>query len=197
MWIFFSKIWWPFKFNVHFFHFPPLLRESLWKDLPILQLVFKCFIIMCTFTKFSYLKHFFKKSGGCFKMLTIYFSFPQLWPTFAIKLKKRPTIFLHIWNFDFSFTSLQNFMIRKLIKIKCSLLEYVNKILLIVPTLNNIFDKNCEKSYKFCNVFFKSRTFYSHALLLWLHIYNKHYSYFNIAKKMQNVIKSIFFTPCV
>ena len=53
-------------------------------------------------------------------------------------------------------------MIRKLIKIKCGLLEYVNKILLILATLNNIFDKNCEKSYKFCNVFFK---FFSHFTL--------------------------------
>ena len=46
-------------------------------------------------------------------------------------------------------------MIRKLINIKCSLLEYVNKILLILATFNNVFDKNCEKSYKFCNVSFK------------------------------------------
>ena len=46
-------------------------------------------------------------------------------------------------------------MIRKLIKIKCELLEYVKQILVILATLNNIFDKNSEKSYKFCNVFFK------------------------------------------
>ena len=68
-------------------------------------------------------------------------------------------------------------MIRKLIKIKHSLLEYANKILLILPTFNNIFDKNCEKSYKFCNVFQVRFTFYSHALLFWLHIYNKYYRY--------------------
>ena len=31
IWVFFSKISWPFQFNVHFFHFPPLLRENLRK----------------------------------------------------------------------------------------------------------------------------------------------------------------------
>ena len=91
---FFSKIWWPFKFNVHFLHSPPLLRESLWKELPILVLIFKCSIIMCTLTKFSNLKLFSKKNGGCFKILRIYFSFPQLSATFVIKLKKRPIISL-------------------------------------------------------------------------------------------------------
>ena len=52
-------------------------------------------------------------------------------------------------------------MIRKLIKIKYSLLEYVKKILLILATFNNIFDKNCEKSYKFCNFFQVRFTFYT------------------------------------
>ena len=32
----FSKISWPFQFNVHFFHFAPLLRKNLSKDPPIL-----------------------------------------------------------------------------------------------------------------------------------------------------------------
>ena len=29
LWIFFSKICWPFQFNVHIFRFPTLLRENL------------------------------------------------------------------------------------------------------------------------------------------------------------------------
>ena len=93
IWIFFSKMSWPFQFIVHFFHFPPLLRQNLWKDVTILQLFFKCSIIICTFRKFSNLKHLSFLNGGCFKMLTIYFSFPQVWPTFAIKLKKSATVF--------------------------------------------------------------------------------------------------------
>ena len=62
IWIFFSKMSWPFQFNVHFFHFPPLLRENLWKDVPILWLISKRSIIMCTFTKFCHRKVFFKKT---------------------------------------------------------------------------------------------------------------------------------------
>ena len=49
---------------------------------------------------------FFLLNGGCFKMLTIYFSFPQVWPTFAIKLNKRAIVFytylelrLYFYNF--------------------------------------------------------------------------------------------------
>ena len=37
----------------------------------------------------------------------------------------------------------------------------MNKILLILAIFNNIFDKNCEKSYKFCNVFQVRFTFYA------------------------------------
>ena len=62
--------------------------------------------------------------------------------------------FYIFWNFNIVFTTLQNFMTRKLIKRQWRLLEYVNKILLIAATLNNIFDRNCEKYCKFCQVFF-------------------------------------------
>ena len=41
LWVFFSEIWWPFQFNGHFFWFPYLWRENLWKDLQILWLIFK------------------------------------------------------------------------------------------------------------------------------------------------------------
>ena len=88
-------------------------------------------------------------------------------------------------------------MITKLIKIKYSLLEYVNKILFILATLNNIFEKIVKNPSNF--VIYLSSSFHflhCHALLLWLHIYNKYYSYLNVANKMQNVVKSIFFTPC-
>ena len=41
-------------------------------------------------------ENFCKKNSGCFKMLTIYYSFAQLWATFATKLMKRSTIYLYI-----------------------------------------------------------------------------------------------------
>ena len=37
----------------------------------------------------------------------------------------------------------------------------MNKFLLIPATLNNIFDKNCQKSSKFCNVFFNFVSFFT------------------------------------
>ena len=131
-------------------------------------------------------------------MLIIYFSFPQLWATFATKLMKRPAIFYIFFNVHFVFTFLQNFMISKFKK-KCHLLEYVNKILLISATLNNIFDKNCEKSFNFCNVFFKFLSLFtlsrSFIMILWYFIMIT-YSCFNVANKMLLISKIIFFTPC-
>ena len=44
-----------------------------------------------------------KKNGGCFKLLTIYYSFLHLRATFATKLMKRPTIFLHILKLPLCF----------------------------------------------------------------------------------------------
>ena len=74
----------------------------------------------------------------------------------------------NICDKTYVFTTLQNFMISKLTKRKCRLLEYVNKFLLIPATLNNIFNKNCEKSFKFCNVFFKFVSLFtlSHSFIM-------------------------------
>lgn len=52
-------------------------------------------------------------------------------------------------------------MVTTLIEIKWRLLEYMNKVLLILATFNNNFDINCEKSYKFCNVAQVRFTFYT------------------------------------
>ena len=155
LWIFFfSKIWWAFQFNVHFVHFPPILRKNLWKDLPILWLIFKLPIIMCTLAKFCHLK-IFTKNGGSFKMLTIYYSFRQLWAIFVTKLMKRSTIFFNILKLPLYFYMFTKFHDQQIKKKKSRLFQYVNKILLIAATLNNIFHKNYEKLYNFCNVFLK------------------------------------------
>ena len=45
-------------------------------------------------------------------------------------------------DFNFIFRCLQNFLVRKLKKIKCHLFQYVNKTSFISATLNNIFDNN-------------------------------------------------------
>ena len=48
--------------------------------------------------------------------------------------------FLIFGNFNFILTCLQNFLVRKLKTKKCHVFQYVNKTLLILATLNNIFD---------------------------------------------------------
>ena len=88
-------------------------------------------------------------------------------------------------------------MVRKIIKIKCSLLVYVNKILLVLATLNNIFDKNCEKSSKFFYVFLNFVSFLtlSRSLAMTTFLQGK-LQLFQCYNKMQNVIKKSLFCGC-
>ena len=133
------------------------MQENLWTDQPILWLILRLLIIMCTLTKFCHLKFFLKKwwffqnvnnllfisatlSNICCKAYEktyIFFFFFQYFETF--------TLFLHVYKIAWS----QNF-----IK-KCCPFQYVNKILLIPTTVNNIFHKNYEISYDICNIFLK------------------------------------------
>ena len=88
-------------------------------------------------------------------------------------------------------------MVRKLIKIKCSLLVYVNKILLILATLNNIFDKNCEKSSKFFYVFFNFLSFLTLSRsLVMITFFQGKLQLFQCYNKMQNVIKKSLLCGC-
>ena len=63
--------------------------------------------------------------------------------------------FYIFWNFHFTFLHAHKISWSPIFFKKSHLFQYVNKILLIPPTLNNIFDKNYEKSFNFCKVFFK------------------------------------------
>ena len=73
--------------------------------------------------------------------------------------EKTCRFFLTFGNLNFIFTCLQNFLVRKLKTKKWRVFQYVNKTLFISPTLNNILDKNCEKSSKFWNLFFNFVSF--------------------------------------
>ena len=94
------------------------------------------------------------------------------------------------WNINFIFTCLQNFLFRKLKRKKYRVFEYVNKTLFIPATLNNILDKNCEKSSKLCNVFFNIVSFLtvSRSLVMTTFLQGK-LQLFQCYNKMQNVIK--------
>ena len=67
IWIFFSKLSWPFQFNVHFFSLSTAFARKLKKDVPILWLISKRSIIMCTFIKFCHMKIFLKRMAAVLK----------------------------------------------------------------------------------------------------------------------------------
>ena len=152
---FYQKFVGRFHFYVHFFRFPPLLRENLWKDLSILWLIFKLLIFMCTLTKFCGLKFFFKNMAALSKNVNNIIHFCNFEQHLRQNLWKDLRIFWIFSNcgFIFMFTK---FLISKFKNKKYRLFQYVDKTLFIIPaTLNNIFHKNYEKPYNFCNVFLK------------------------------------------
>ena len=104
--------------------------------------IFSKSILNCT-----HLQIFLKKHGSPFKMITIpYFISATLTNICDKTYEKTYHFFSIFWNFQFIFTCLQNFMIRKFKKTKCCQFQYVNKILFIAASLNNIFGKNYEKT---------------------------------------------------
>ena len=138
--MFFSKILWPFQFNVHAFHFSALLRENLWKNLLILWLTLKLFIVICRLTKIFQLKFPTKKMvalWNCYQFVIYFWNFEQ---RLRKKLWKDLPFFSIFSNFHFSCICSQNFMTSKLQKRICRLFQYVNQNLFVAPTLNNIFD---------------------------------------------------------
>ena len=106
-----------------------------------------------------------------------------------LNLWKDLPFFYIFWNFDFVFTSLQNFMISKIEKNK--------KIKKMRPALWTIFSTEMVKNPSIFVTYFSSsfHFLHCHAGLLWLH-FCKNYSCFNDANKMLLISKSIFFTPC-
>ena len=96
--IFFSKILWRFQFNVHVFHFPPLLRENLWKDLLILWLIFELFMVICRFTKFFGLKLPSKKMARLSKCHQFLINFRNFEQRLRKKLWKDLPFFFNIFK---------------------------------------------------------------------------------------------------
>ena len=84
-------------------------------------------------------------------------------------------------------------MVTILINIKWSLLEYVNKILLILATLNNIFDQKLWKILKiFLHIFqfcFISYTVTQSRSLVMITFLQRKLQLFQCYNKIQNVIK--------
>ena len=104
--------------------------------------------------------------------------------------EKTYRFFLTFANFNFSFTCLQNFLVRKLKRKKWRVFQYVNKTSFIPPTLNNILDKNCEKFSKFWNLFFNFVSFVTLSRNLVVTTFlQRNLQLFECYNKRQNVIK--------
>ena len=133
-------------------------------------------------------------------MLTICYSFLQLWATFAAKLMKRPTFFFFFF-FNILKLSLYFYMFTKL---------HDHKILLKNAVRFNMWTKSClfqqlwtifsTKIMKYHTIFvtyFWSLFQFLHcdAVLLWPHFYSKNDSCFNVANKMLFISKGMLLTP--
>ena len=141
---------------------------------------------------------FFLKEWQLFQYFNNLWFIYSTWSNICDKVYENICHFFYIFrNFDSIFSSLQSFIISKSIKWKCRLLQYVNKILLIPATSSNIFDKNCEKSSKFCNVFFNFVSFLPLSRSLVMTTFLKgNLQLFQCYNKMQNVIKKSLLCGC-
>ena len=90
---FFSKIAWPFQFNVHFFSLSTAFTRKLMKRPTNFMAYFQTFYHYVHVHEILSSRSFFEKNGGCFNILTIYDSFAQFAATFATKLMKISAIF--------------------------------------------------------------------------------------------------------
>ena len=130
-------------------------------------------------------------------MLTIYYSFPQLWATFATKLMKRLTIFYIFWNFHFISTYWQNFVITIFFKKKIAPVSICQQNPATIQQLWTIFSTKIMKNPSMFLTYFSSsfQFLHYHAVLLRPRLYNKNDRDFNVANKLLLISKSIFFTP--
>ena len=134
---------------------------------------------------------FFLKKWLLFQYFNNLWFICSIWSNICDKVYEKTYHFFYIFrNFDSIFTSLKSFIISKSTKRKCRLLEYVNKILVIPGTLKYIFDQNCQKSSKFCNVFFNFVSFLtlSRSLVMTTFLQRK-LQLFQCYNKILNVIK--------
>ena len=90
---FFQKFDGPLNLMSIFFTFHRFCEKVYEKTYQFYSLFSNVLLLCARSQNFLIWNIFFFSNGGCSKMLTIYFSFPQLSATFAIKLQKRPTIF--------------------------------------------------------------------------------------------------------
>ena len=187
---FFQKFHGRFNLMSIFFTFHRFYEKTYEKTY-IFYGLFPNVLSLCARSQNFVIWKFFLKKWLLFQYFNNLWFICTIWSNICEKCYEKTYHFFYIfWNFDSIFTSWQSFIISKSIKRKWRLLEYVKKILLISATLNNTFDKNCQKSSKFCNVFFNFVSFLtlSRSLVMTIFLQRK-LQLFQCYNKMQNVIK--------
>ena len=143
-------------------------------------------------------ENIFQKNGDSFKMLTIFYSIPQLWATFAKKVMKRPIIF-----FQYFETSTSSLCVHKISRSGSDVKIYAICLNMSIKSrlfhqLWTIFSTKIMKNPAICVTYFWSlfQVLHCHTLLSWLHFYNKSDTCFNFANKLFFISNGIFFTLC-
>ena len=187
---FFKKFHGRFNLMSIFFTFHCFYEKTYKKTYQFYGL-FPNVLSLCAHSQSFVLGKFFLKKWRLFQYFNKLWFICSIWSNICDKVYEKTYHFFYIFrNFHSSFTSLQSFIISKSTKRKCRLLQYANKILLITGTLNNIFDRNNQKSSKFCNVFFNFVSYLTlpHSLVMTTFLQGK-LQLFQCYNKMQNVIK--------
>ena len=131
-------------------------------------------------------------------MLTIYFSFAQLWATFPTKLMKRPTFFFTYFQSITSVLHLYKIRRSKSFKKKNDGGFNMSIKALLFQQLWTIFSTNIMKNpstlVTYCSSSFPFLHY--HAVLWRPHFYNKNDKGFNVANKLLLISNRIFFTSC-
>ena len=136
------------RFNLMsiFFTFHRFYKKTYEKTYQFYGL-FPNFLSLCARLQNFVIGKFFLKKRPLFQYFNNLWFICSIWSNICDKVYEKTYHFFYIFpKFDSIFTSLQSFIVSKSVKQKCRLLQYVNKTLLITATLNDIFDKNCQKS---------------------------------------------------
>ena len=143
---FFQKFHGRFNLMSIFFTFHRFYEKTYEKTYQFYGL-FPNVLSLCARSQNFVIWKFFLKKWRLFQYFNNLWFICSICSNICDKVYEKTYHFFYIFrNVDSTFTSLQSFIISKSTKRKCRQFEYVNKILLIPATLNNIFDKNCEKS---------------------------------------------------
>ena len=194
---FFPKFDGRLNFMATFFAFPFFCEKTYEKTYNFYDLFSNILSWFTLSEKFVLWKFVKKKNGGSLKMFTIYYSFSQIWATFATKVTKRPIFFFTYFQSTTSVLHLHKIWWSKSFFEKKETALNMSIKALLFQQLWTIFwtnMKNPSTLVTYSSSFFPSLHY--HAILWRLQVYNTNDRGFNVANKLLLISNSIFFTPC-